>query len=25
VTKTYDTAQTPYQRLQTHPDALDEV
>jgi Integrase core domain len=25
VTKTYDTAQTPYQRLQTHPDALDET
>jgi integrase-like protein len=25
VTKTYDTAQTPYQRLQCHPDALDPV
>jgi hypothetical protein len=25
VIKTYDTAQTPYQRLQTHPGALDEV
>ena len=25
VTKTYDTAQTPYQRLLTHPDALDDI
>src|SRR5688572_6129607 len=25
VTKTYDTAQTPYQRLLTHPEALDEI
>jgi hypothetical protein len=25
VTKTYDTAQTPYQRLLAHPEALDEV
>ena len=25
VTKTYDTAQTPYQRLQCHPDALDQA
>jgi hypothetical protein len=25
VQKTYDTAQTPYQRLLTHPDALDET
>jgi Integrase core domain len=25
VTKTYDTAQTPYQRLLAHPDALDPV
>jgi len=25
VTKTYDTAQTPYQRLLTHPEALDEA
>jgi Integrase core domain len=25
VTKTHDTAQTPYQRLLTHPEALDEI
>jgi Integrase core domain len=25
VTKTYDTAQTPYQRLLAHPDALDDI
>jgi Integrase core domain len=25
VTKTYDTAQTPYQRLLTHPETLDEI
>ncbi len=25
VTKTYDTATTPYQRLQAHPDALDDI
>jgi len=25
VTKTYDTARTPYQRLASHPGALDEV
>ena len=25
VSKTYDTAQTPYQRLLAHPDALDEI
>jgi hypothetical protein len=25
VTKTYDTAQTPYQRLLAHPEAVDEV
>jgi hypothetical protein len=25
LTKTYDTAQTPYQRLQGHPDACDDI
>jgi hypothetical protein len=25
VTKTYDTGQTPYQRLLAHPDVLDEI